>query len=448
MAVCETINWDQASDEAIEHLKNLIRFDTTNPPGNEKPAAHYLAEALSKDGLEPEVIDSAENRANMVCRLRGSGEKPPLLLHGHLDVVPVEQEAWSVPAFDAVEKDGFVWGRGAVDMKNMVAMSLMCMLLLKRAGAPLKRDLIFCAVADEEAGGRFGSQFMVENHPDKVRAEYAIGEMGGFSMEMDGNRFYLVQVAEKGMCWFRIKTKGNPGHGSIPDPESAPVKAARVVAALGGKRLPQHNCEAITRFVNKMSPKLKFPKNSVFRLLLNPALSGFLLDNVFPDKDTAQSFNAMLHNTANPTVIRAGEKTNLVPSYAEIEVDGRILPGCSTEDFLQEVRDHVKEEMEIEVIRELTPTEAPADDQVMRIFEDAIKNQDPEAVILPYLLTGFSDATHWKKLGMKCYGFSPFRLPPGMNIRALAHAHDERIPLDGFRFGLRALFDAVEKVVT
>jgi acetylornithine deacetylase/succinyl-diaminopimelate desuccinylase-like protein len=447
MAVWEEINWDDVYSEALDHFKDLIRFKTVNPPGAEKPAAEYLAEMFRKEGLEPEVIESAPERANVVCRLKGSGGKPPVLLNGHLDVVPVEPDKWSVDPFQAVEKDGCLYGRGAVDMKNMVTMCAMCLVLMKRTGASLKRDLIFCAVADEEAGGKYGSQFMVDNHADKVRAEYSISEMGGFSMEMDGVRFYLVQVAEKGVCWLRIKTKGEPGHGSIPDRDSALIRAAKIAHTLGKQRLPQHNAEAVTRFVDMMSAHLKFPKSLVFKLLLKPSVSDILLDKVMPDKGVAQAFAAMLHNTANPTVIHAGEKTNVIPSEAALEVDGRLLPGFTSDDFVKEVRALIGDEPEIEVIHELTPTEAPADDPIMEVMREVIGRRDPGAVVLPNLVTGFTDATHWKKLGMKCYGFSPLKLPADLSFKNMFHGHDERIPLDGFRFGLETLFEVVAKVV-
>ncbi|HUT54496.1 MAG TPA: M20/M25/M40 family metallo-hydrolase [bacterium] len=446
MAMMDEIKWDDAYQEALGYFKALLRFETVNPPGNEKPAAQYLAEVLSKDGIEPELFDSAENRSNLVCRLKGSGEKPPILLNGHLDVVPVELEKWTMPPFEAQEKDGCLYGRGALDMKNMVAMSLMAVLLMKRAGAKLKRDIIFCAVSDEEAGGRYGSQFMVENHADKVKAEYSISEAGGFSMEMEGKRFYLIQVAEKGLAWLKIRTQGEPGHGSIPNPDSALIKAAAIAATLGKKRLPQHNVPPVVHFAETIASQLKFPKNAVFKLLLNPALSGLIIDKVMPDKRAGQAFAAMLHNTANPTVIRAGEKTNVIPSQAELEVDGRILPGFTTADFISEVRALIGDGPEIEVMRELTPTQAPADDPIMTMIREVILRHDPGSIVLPYLLTGFSDATHWKKLGLKCYGFSPVKLPADLSLQKLAHGHDERIPLDGFRFGLRALFELVEKV--
>jgi len=448
MTISQGINWDEAYEEALSYFKGLIRMNTVNPPGNEKPAAEYLAEILRKDGIEPEIIDSAEDRANMVCRLSGNGEKKPLLLNGHLDVVAVEEDKWSVPPFDAVEKDGFLYGRGAVDMKNMVVMCMMCVLLLKRAGAELKRDVIFCAVSDEEAGGEYGSRFMVENHPDKVRAEYSLSEMGGFSMEMDGTRFYLVQVAEKGVCWLKIRTTGDPGHGSIPDPDSALIKAARIAEKLGQTPLPQHNTPAVINFVDKLSAHLKFPRNKVFKRLLNPAFSRLILEKVFPDKGLAQAFKAMLHNTTNPTVIRAGEKTNVIPSMAEIEVDCRLLPGHSSDDLVKEIRKVIGDGPEIEIMHATNPTEASPDDPIMGLMEEAIKRHDPQAVVVPNLVTGFTDATHWKKLGTKCYGFSPLKLPADVNFKNLFHGHDERIPLEGFRFGLEVLFETVEKLVT
>lgn len=448
MAIWEEINWDDAFDEALGHFKTLIRFKTVNPPGDEKPAAEYLAELFRKEGLEPEVLDSAENRANVVCRLRGNGDKPPILLNGHLDVVPVELDKWSCDPFEAIEKDGCIYGRGAVDMKNMVTTSAMCLLLLKRAGVPLKRDLIFCGVADEETGGDYGAQFMVNEHPERVRAEYSISEVGGFPLEMFGTRFYLIQVAQKGMCWLKIKTRGDPGHGSFPNRNSALIKAAVIAATLGARRLPQHNVEAATRFIKLLSRHLKFPRNIIFKQLLNPLLSNIILDRVIPQKDMAQALEAMLHSTANPTVIRAGEKANVIPSEAILEVDGRPLPGFTREDFIEEVRTLIGDEAEIEVFREVAPAEAPAGDPIIDLMDEVISRQDPGALVAPYLVTGSTDATHWKKLGMKCYGFSPVKLPQDASFTSLFHGHDERIPIEGFRFGLKVLFELVTKLVT
>jgi acetylornithine deacetylase/succinyl-diaminopimelate desuccinylase-like protein len=330
----------------------------------------------------------------------------------------------------------------------MVTMSIMCLILLKRAGVPLKRDLIFCGVADEETGGEYGAQFMVNEHSEKVRAEYSIGEVGGFPLEMFGTRFYLVQVAEKGAYWFRIKTSGQPGHGSIPDSNSALIKAARIAATLGAKRLPQHNVEAASRFIKLLASHLKFPKNIIFKLLLNPTFSNFILDNLIPQKDVARALAAVLHNTANPTMIRAGNKSNVIPSEATLEVDGRILPGFTREDFIKELRALIGDEAEIEVMREMTPTESPVQDPIMDLISEVIASHDPAGLVAPYLVTGITDATHWKRLGIKCYGFSPVKLPEEASFTNLFHGHDERITIEGFRFGLKVLFELVTKLVT
>ena len=446
MQFLQDISWNDALTEAVSHFKTLLRFVTVNPPGNEKPAAEYLADVFGQEGLDPLVLDSAPNRANVVCRLSGSGEKAPILLNGHLDVVPAEPEKWSCDPFAAVEKNGCIYGRGAIDMKNMVAMSAMCLILLKRAGIPLNRDLIFCAVADEESGGEFGAQFMVQEHPEKVHAEYCIGEMGGFPIEMDGKRFYLIQVAQKGACWLRIKTHGQPGHGSIPDKNSALIKAAGIAAKLGEKRLPQHNVESVARFINQLSGHLRFPKNIVFRQLLNPKVSDMILDRVIPQKDLARGIAAMLLNTAAPTVFRSGDKTNVIPSEAIIEADGRILPGFRKEDLIREVRSLIGEEPQIEVLREMASTEAPVADPIMDYIREVLSRHDPSAFTVPYLITGYTDAAHWRKLGMKCYGFSPLKLPEDAAFMHLLHGHDERIPVEGFLFGLKVLIELVAKL--
>ncbi|HHH41942.1 MAG TPA: M20/M25/M40 family metallo-hydrolase, partial [Chloroflexi bacterium] len=220
------INWQEATEEAVRHLQGLIRINTTNPPGNERVAADYLAELLSAEGYDPVVLESAPGRGNVVARYRGSGEAPPLLLLSHLDVVPVEPEHWDHAPFGGEVADGIVWGRGALDMKSIVVMQLMTMLLLKREEVPLKRDVIFAATADEEMGGRYGAGFLVDEHLDLIRAEHALSEFGGFPIDLGGRRIYLCQVAEKGICWVRMRARGRPGHGSTPHRDNAVVKLA------------------------------------------------------------------------------------------------------------------------------------------------------------------------------------------------------------------------------
>jgi acetylornithine deacetylase/succinyl-diaminopimelate desuccinylase-like protein len=239
------LDWTRASAEALRCLSDLLKIDTSNPPGNERPAADYLAAVLAREGIPHQRLESAPGRTSVVARLTGSGSKAPLLLSGHLDVVPAEPEHWRHPPFAAVEADGYLWGRGAIDMKNMVAMSLMTLVLLQRQGVRLDRDVIFAAVADEEAGARHGSLFLVEKHPELVRAEYVLTEVGGHTMHVGAARFYPVQVSEKGLCWFELRAEGPPGHGSMPHPHNAVARLARAIAALADARLPQHNTAVV-----------------------------------------------------------------------------------------------------------------------------------------------------------------------------------------------------------
>jgi len=439
------VNWESARAEAEAHFIRLLQFKTVNPPGNELPAAEYLAEVLRKEGLEPEVFTSAPGRGSMVCRLKGTGEKAPLLLNGHLDVVPVEESQWKYPPFAGTKAEGYIWGRGAVDMKQMVAMSLMSLILAKRTGARLKRDLIFAAVADEEAGGAFGAGWLVANHPYQLKAEYGLGEMGGFSMSMAGKTFYPVQVAEKGICWVRLTATGEPGHGSIPNPESAPIKLARALRKLGHIKLPQHNTPVVETFLKRLSQNQPFPNSVVLKLLLKPALSSFILEKLFPDPGLAATFWAMLRNTANPTVLRAGEKTNVVPSIAVAEVDGRLLPGQTKESFLAELREVIGPDLLIEVLNELKPTATDPNDPILAEIAKLVDKHDPGAVAVPYMVPAFTDATHYSKLGVKCFGFIPMKLKPDDTFKTLsAHGHNERIPAAAFHFGVRLLAELVE----
>jgi acetylornithine deacetylase/succinyl-diaminopimelate desuccinylase-like protein len=273
-----SIDWEVIEKEAIEHFKALLRIPTINPPGNERPAAEYIARVLAKEGIEHRVYESEPTRASVVARLRGNAKKGPLLLNGHLDVVPVDEERWTHPPFDAIEADGCIWGRGAIDMKNMVTMGLMTLVLAKRTGLALDRDLIFAAVADEEAGSDHGAVYLVEEHPDEVRAEFVLNEVGGHTVHLGESRFYPIQVAEKGICWFEMTVEGEPGHGSLPRAESAVVRLARAIERLGTIRLPQHNTRIVEGFLRALASGAPFPQNKLLPLLLSPSLVDMLFD--------------------------------------------------------------------------------------------------------------------------------------------------------------------------
>lgn len=448
MSLLEQTNWDEVFKEAEVYLSSLIRIPTVNPPGNEKEACLFLSEIIRKEGIEPEIIESAPGRANLIARLKGTSEKPPVLLDAHLDVVPASEEGWKYPPFSGEMKEGYIWGRGAVDMKQTAIMNLIALLLLKRGGVKLDRDLIFVATADEEAGCTFGASFLVDNYPEKIRAEYALGELGGFSMEIGGKHFYPVLVAEKGVCWFKLRARGKPGHGSIPSPSSALVKLSEAIAKLGKNKLPFHLTPVVDAFIKRLAKELGFPKGTILSLVSKPSLSDFILDNLFPDPDFAQTFWAMLHNTANPTVISAGEKTNVIPSEAVVEVDGRVLPGQSAEQFIDEVKELIGEGYEIEVIKKLTPAQQNPDDRIISLFEKHLRKFEPKAIVLPNLIPGFTNGSFYSKLGIKYFGFSPLKLSPDEKFRDLFHGVNERIPVEGFRFGLKVFISLVEELVS
>jgi acetylornithine deacetylase/succinyl-diaminopimelate desuccinylase-like protein len=441
------LDWRTITDEAVSLLQALLRVDTTNPPGNETAATEILAGFLRKEGLSPELLAKDPARANLVCRLPGDGSGGgPLLLNAHLDVVPSRAEAWRRPPFSGEIFEGCLWGRGAVDMKHMAAMSAVVLAQLRRSNVPLRRDLIFAAVADEEAGCEYGSRFLVTEHPEKVRAEYVLGEVGGFTLHFGGKRLYPVQVAEKGVAWLKIRVRGTPGHGSIPHGDNAVVKLARALARIGQKRLPQHNTPAVERFLQRLAELQPLPARLAIPLLLRPEFSGIILNTLIPERRVAESFAAALSNTATPTVLRAGDSTNVIPDTAEAELDGRTLPGQNEHDLIRELKDLVGEDFDFEVIRAAPPVESPEDPAVFRAIQETLDEHEPGAVAIPYLVPGYTDAKEYHRLGAKYYGFAPVRLPPGMKFAEMFHGNDERIPEDGFRWGVRVLFEVVRKL--
>ncbi len=439
-----SFDWKAIGDEAVSHLVSLLRIDTTNPPGNERPAADYVARVLEREHLSYTLIESDPGRANVVARLPGTGKKPPLLLNGHLDVVPVDRDKWTHDPFGGVEADGCIWGRGAIDMKNMVTMSLMALVLLKRAGVTLDRDVILAAVADEEAGSQKGAVFLVEQHPDLVRAEYVLNEVGGHTLHLGAGRFYPVQVAEKGICWFELVAEGQPGHGSMPHPHNAVVKLAHAIAALGDTRLPMHVTPVVRRFLETLAGGAPFPQSKLLPLVLEPRLAGFLLDQMGKkNADQAISIHAMLRNTVSPTILSAGHKVNVIPAEARAEIDGRVIPGQSVAQFLAEVQAVVGPDLRINVLHQHEGVTFPSDTPLYRAIRAACERHDPGAVVVPYMIPGFTDSFAYARLGATCYGFSPTKLGPDVQFTRMFHGHDERIPRDGFTWGVRVLYELV-----
>jgi acetylornithine deacetylase/succinyl-diaminopimelate desuccinylase-like protein len=441
---------EKATPEVVHLFREILRIDTTNPPGNERPCADLIGRLFAREGIEFRILESEPTRASIVARLSGTGSGGgPLLLNGHLDVVPVERDKWTHDPFAAVEADGCIWGRGAIDMKNMVAMSVMTLVALKRSGKKLTRDVIFAGVADEEAGSRRGALFLVEQHPELVRSEYVLNEVGGHTLHFGSARFYPVQVSEKGICWFELIARGEPGHGSMPHRHNPVVKLAKALAAIGSTRLPQHNTDVVSGFLRALATRAKFPENRLLPLVLDSRASKLLLDAIEKkNPEQARGINAMLRNTISPTMLRAGSKVNVIPSSATAELDGRVIPGQTLESFLEEVREVVGDELELRVTEKHDGVTFDTKTPLYDAIERTLTRHDPEGIVVPYMIPGFTDSFAYARLGATCYGFSPVRLPPDLNFTRMYHGHDERIPVEGLRWGYRVLYDLVERFVT
>ena len=436
------------AEDSKRLCQQLLRIDTTNPPGNERAAAELVAAALAEVGFAPELLEAEPHRTNLIVRHRGTGAKPPLLLTAHLDVVEADPTKWQRPPFSGDEHDGCLWGRGAIDMKNMAAMCTAILRRLAATNARLERDVIFAAVADEEAGCDLGSRFLVEQHRAKVEAEYAIGESGGFSLHLGNSTFYPVQVAEKGFCWIRARIVGEPGHGSMPRHDSVVTKLGEALTKIGEARLPLHPTRYVTEFLDALRAQQPALIQPIVKLLARPQLLARVA-RLVPGASIARSFSALLSNTAAATVVRAGNKTNVIPGLAEFEIDGRTLPGQSDEDLLRELRAVLGPDVELEIMKSAPPVVTePTASPVFDIIKRQVESREPDAVVIPYMIPGFTDAKYFTQMGARWYGFSPVKIEKGSGIRFadMFHGHDERIPVAGLAWGVEVL-DAVVRDV-
>ncbi|HEY4241915.1 MAG TPA: M20/M25/M40 family metallo-hydrolase, partial [Kofleriaceae bacterium] len=383
------------ADDSRRLCQSLLRMDTTNPPGHERKCAELLARELADVGYAPELLEAAPLRTNMIVRHRGTGAKPPLLLTAHLDVVEADPTKWRKPPFSGEEFEGCLWGRGAIDMKNMAAMCTSIMRRLAATNAKLSRDVIFAAVADEEAGCDLGSRFLVENHRSLVEAEYAIGESGGFSLHLGDTTFFPIQVAEKGFCWVRARITGEPGHGSMPRQDSVVTRLGEALAKLGNASLPLHATDHVTRFIDAVRAQQPALLQPLVKLVARPQLLARVA-KLLPGVSVARSFSALLANTAAATVVRAGAKTNVIPGVAEFEIDGRTLPGQTDEDLLRELRAVLGPDVELEIIKSAPPVVTePFESPVFETMRRQINQREPDAVVIPYMIPGFTDAKYF-----------------------------------------------------
>ncbi len=438
------LGWEAVRDEAVRHLQNLVRINTTNPPGNETAAVQYLDRVLRAEGYEPLILEAAPGRGNLVARFKGDGSLAPLLLFGHTDVVPAEPEHWTHPPFSGDLADGRVWGRGTLDMKGMVTMELMTMLMLARQKAQLKRDVIFAATADEEYEAKYGLSWLVREHPDLIRAEWGLSEFGGYSMTVRDRRVYPCQVAEKGVCWIRLTVRGKPGHGAIPHGDNAAIRLARAVDRIARARWPLHVTPTAAHYVRGLAGVMGGGQGLMLRALLHPVTHDWAVGRlVAREQNLAHTLIAMLRNTVTPTQLSGGSAPNVIPSTAEAVLDGRLLPGFDQQSFLAELRPLLEPEVDLQVIEYGDPLEAPVDTPLFAAMAAGLERHDPGAVVLPYMLPGATDAKFAVQLGIKCYGFSPLKLEAGESFGELIHGHDERVSVNALGFGVQVLDEVV-----
>ena len=424
-----------------ELLQRLIRFDTTNPPGNEAECISFISDLLAGSGIKTTILSRTPERPNLIARLSGQGNASPLLLYGHVDVVTTENQKWQHPPFEAKVVDGFIWGRGALDMKGGIAMMLTAFLRAKIEELQLPGDVVLALVSDEEGLGGFGARFLVENHPDLFAGiRYAIGEFGGFSLYVGKKRFYPIMVAEKQVCWIKAFVRGPAGHGSLPARGGAMAKVARLLQKLDKKRLPVHITPVARLLFKTMASTLGGLNGLIIGQLLNPKLTDIVL-NLLGER--GRVFDPLLHNTVNATVLHGSDKFNVIPSEVSVELDGRLLPGYEPDDMIAELHQIIGQDVELEVLRF-----DPGPDEVdMGLFDklaDILNEFDPEGRPLPLLLSGTSDARFFSRLGIQTYGFLPMPLPEDFNFSRTIHAADERIPIEAVDFGTNAIFKALK----
>ncbi|MFZ2502320.1 MAG: M20/M25/M40 family metallo-hydrolase [Nocardioides sp.] len=431
-------SYDPAA-EVVSLCSDLIAIDTSNygddsGPG-ERKAAEHVAGLLDEVGIGCELFETAPGRTSLIARW-GSGPGEPLLLHGHLDVVPAAPADWQVHPFSGEVRDGYVWGRGAVDMKDFDAMLLSVVRARTRAGAEPSRPFVLCFTADEEAGGHLGAKFLVEEHADLLGdCVAAVGEVGGFSTTVRGRRLYLIEAAEKGMAWMKLTAKGRAGHGSMINTDNAVTRIAGAVARIGAHEWPV-----------RLTPTMEVLLATVADIAGTEATPENAVGLVEEFGGAARMLGAVLSNTANPTMLGAGYKVNVIPTEATAHVDGRFLPGFEDE-FFATMRDLCGEGVDWDFIAHEGTWEMPYDGPVVDAMQRALMQHDPTALVAPYTMSGGTDAKYFHTLGMRAYGFVPLQLPEDLDFTALFHGVDERVPVAALEFGART-FDTFLDLVS
>jgi acetylornithine deacetylase/succinyl-diaminopimelate desuccinylase-like protein len=426
--------------DAIRICRELIQIPSVNfgdGKGDEREVAEYVVKQLSEVGIESKIYESAPGRCNVIARIKGSNpNRAGLVVHGHIDVVPANAADWSVDPFSAELKDGYIWGRGAVDMKNMDAMILATVRSWARSGYVPERDIVLAFFADEEAGSIYGSHYMVKNHPEVFAGcSEAVSEVGGFSVTVSGGkRLYLIETAEKGIHWMRLTAHGRAGHGSVMNDENALTRLTEAVAKIGNYTWPQRYSKTVKAFFKRVADETGKPYNETD---LQPLLKevGF----------AARMIGATLQNTANPTMLEAGYKANVIPGSASAVIDGRFIPGFEDE-LNSTIKGLIGEHITVETITRDKALEVPFEGDLVEAMCNALLKEDAVAIPVPYVMSGGTDNKALADLGIIGYGFSPLKLDADFDFMAMFHGVDERVPVEGLTFGARVLKDFLENV--
>jgi acetylornithine deacetylase/succinyl-diaminopimelate desuccinylase-like protein len=441
--------------EITNLLRNLIRINTTNPPGNETQEAKYIAEYLAKEGFKTEIIESSPGRGNAITRLKGNGEKPSILLLSHLDVVAANPKEWTVDPFAGTIKNGYVYGRGAYDMKCMTAIEIMVLQLLKRNNVELKGDVVLAATADEERGGEEGAGYLLRNHKEKLWCPYVINEGGGLAFPSKNGYVFPIQTAEKGILWLRIKAKGIPGHGSTPNmADNAIMRMNKAVEILGNYNAETIYVPTLKQFIAEMG-KYDPEINQIFsRLLANPLQSDQILNELAKkDHALAEEIRPRTKMTIAPTMIQGGVKENIIPSDCEAVFDCRILPGQDVNKTFNLIKDLLKdvglEKLSFEFIQKHDGSESTTETPLYNTITTVLREFEPKCGITPTLTTGGTDSRFFREAGSICYGYQPM-IPdePNDQLEKRMHGIDERITIENLVYGTSILYETVKRFMS
>jgi acetylornithine deacetylase/succinyl-diaminopimelate desuccinylase-like protein len=438
------MDWDQLLKEAIHHLQEYIRINTVNPPGNEVEGARFLKKIFDAESIPCQIFEPSPGRGNLLATLKGNGKKRPILLLSHIDVVPVEKERWTVDPFAGIMRDGYLYGRGAIDDKSMGIMEMMALLILKREKISLERDILFFATADEETGGSWGVRWAVENVSPLMESEYALNE-GGYVIlnETGAPERYEISSGQKVVFQLRLKARGTSGHGSMPHPDNPNVKLIHALEAVTKWETPYNILPMVKEYFLRMAPKQPPDERKFYedieKGLSDPSFSARLTSNPI--------YNAMVRDTISLTILQGGSKANVIPSESTATLDCRLIPGSSKKNFLKEIKRRLGEGIEVKGSMEGNPVSpSPFDTDLFQAIQKFARENDPDCPVVPLLLPGATDSRFLRERGMTTYDFCPFRMPEKEIFRV--HGNDERLAIENLRFGMKMLVEIIKEVAT